>query len=284
MATRSLRWAPFPHDVKAFAYPGPALAKAWPALHAGDLEPWPDEARAAALLKAAGKAAPRLDAAALAGALQEAWRAFHHGAFQSAFEQGEALGPVGTSVAVKALGIHASYLVTADADRIKRFQLAAELAENAVAALPKEANSHYRLAFALGRYSQGISILKALQQGIAGRVRKALEETLKLAPKHAEAHTAMALYHGEIVAKVGGMLAGLTYGAKATDARKHMQTALKLTPAAPIVHLEHGNLVLLLDGDAGEDAAATAYETASKCTPRDAMEALDAAQARSLIE
>ena len=57
MATRSLRWAPFPHDVKAFAYPGPALAKAWPALHAGDTEPYPDAKRAQALIDAAGKAA-----------------------------------------------------------------------------------------------------------------------------------------------------------------------------------------------------------------------------------
>src|SRR3546814_2220743 len=32
----------------------------------------------------------------------------------------------------------------------------AQLAEAAVEALPEEANSHYRLAFALGRYSQGI--------------------------------------------------------------------------------------------------------------------------------
>jgi hypothetical protein len=284
MATRSLRWVALPFDATAFAYPGAALAKAWPALHAGDLEPWPDHARAAALLKAGGKAAPRIDAAALASALQEAWRAFHRGDFQAAYEQGEALGPIGASVAVKALGIHATHLVSGEADRIKRFQLGAELAEAALVTLPKEANSHYRLAFALGRYSQGISILKALQQGIAGRVRKALDETLKLAPKHAEAHTAMALYHGEIVAKVGGMLAGLTYGAKATEAVKHMQAALKLTPAAPIVHLEHGNLLLLQGGATSEDAAADAYERAATCKPRDAMEALDAAHARSLIE
>ncbi len=284
MATRSQRWAAFPHDAKPFAYPGPALAKAWPVLHAGDAEPWPDAGHAAQLLKASGKAAPKLDAAELADALQAAWRAFHHGEFQAAFEQGVALGPVGASVAVKALGIHATYLVPADAERLKRYQHAAELAEAAIKALPKDPNSHYRLAFALGRYSQGISILKALQQGIAGRVRKALEQTLALAPKHAEAHTAMALYHAEIVAKVGAMLAGLTYGAKANDANKHMQTALKLTPAAPITHLEHGNLILLLQGDAGENDAASAYERAAHCTPRDAMEALDAAQARSLIE
>src|SRR3546814_2900382 len=54
-------WAAFPHDAKAYAFAGDALKKAWPKLHAGDCEPFPDDKRAAALLKAAGKAAPKLD-------------------------------------------------------------------------------------------------------------------------------------------------------------------------------------------------------------------------------
>jgi hypothetical protein len=36
------QWAKFPHDAKAFAYAGDALKKAWPQLHAGDAEPFPD--------------------------------------------------------------------------------------------------------------------------------------------------------------------------------------------------------------------------------------------------
>lgn len=159
-----------------------------------------------------------------------------------------------------------------------------QVAPEAAQALPDEANSHYRLAFALGRYSQGLSIAKALKLGIAGKVRSALDRTLALAPKHAEAHTALALYHAEIVAKVGSLLAGLTYGAKASEAERHIQAALKLTPQAPIVHVEHANLLLLLDPDDNEDAAAAAYERAAQCPPRDAMEALDAAWAREQIE
>ena len=192
-------WAPFPLDAKSYAYAGDALKKAWPKLHAGDCEPFPDAKHATALLKAAGKAAPRLDAESLASELQDAWRAFHHGDFKAAFDAGEKLGPVGASVAVKALGIHATHLVDDEAEKLKRFEQAAKLAETAVKALPDEANSHYRHAFALGRYSQGLSIAKALQQGIAGKVREALDATLELAPKHAEAHTALALYHAEII-------------------------------------------------------------------------------------
>ncbi|ODS63360.1 MAG: hypothetical protein ABS41_05805 [Arenimonas sp. SCN 70-307] len=285
MATKKSAWAKFPHAAKAYDYPGDKLAKAWAALHAGDAEPFPDDKRAAALIKAAGKAAPKgVDAAALAEALQEAWRDFHRGDFQQAFEAGQALGPVGASVACKALAIHASYLVDDEDEQLRRYEQAGKLAEAAIAALPGEANSHYRFAHAMGRYSQGISIAKALKLGLATKVRKALEQALELAPKHAEAHTALGLYHAEIIDKVGSMIGGLTYGAKASEAEKHIATALKLTPASPIAHVEHANLLLLLHGDKREDDAAGAFEKAAKLKPRDAMEALDADFARAQIE
>lgn len=284
MAAKSA-WAAFPLDAKGFAYAGDALKKAWPRLHAGDCEPFPDDKRAAALIKAAGKSAPKgMDAAGLASALQDAWRAFHRGDFKAAFEAGDKLGPAGASVAAKALGIHATYLLDDDAEKLKRFEQAAGLAEAAIRALPDEANSHYRHAFALGRYSQGLSIAKALKQGIAGKVRASLDAALDLAPKHAEAHTALALYHAEIIGKIGAMIGGLTYGAKASEAESHIKTALKLTPDSPIAHIEHGNVLMLLHGEKREDAAAAAYEKAARLKPADAMEALDAAYARAQLE
>ena len=284
MAARS-SWAAFPHEAKGFTFAGDALKKAWPRLHAGDCEPFPDAKRAAALIAASGKATPKgLDAQTLATTLQDAWRAFHRGDFKVAFEAGQSVGPLGASVAVKALGIHATYLVDDDAERLARFEQAARLAEAAIKALPEEANSHYRHAFALGRYSQGLSIAKALKAGIAGKVRSALERTLALAPKHAEAHTAMALYHAEIIGKVGSVIGGLTYGAKAAEAEKHIATALKLTPDSPIAHIEYGNVLMLLHGDKKEDAAAGEYEKAARLKPLDAMESLDAAYAAAQLE
>ena len=253
MATRKKAgWAPFPHASKAYDYAGAALAKAWPALHAGDGEPFPDDKRAAALIKAAGKSAPKgMDAATLALQLQEAWRAFQ---------------------------------VDDEDEQVLRYQRAAELAEAAIAALPGEANSHYRHAFALGRYSQRIAITKALKMGLAVKVRTDLERTLELAPGHAEAHTALALYHAEIISKIGSLIGGMTYGAKASEAEKHIAQALKLTPDSPIAHVEHANLLLLLHGDRKESAAAKAFEKAGKLKPRDAMEALDGEYARAQIE
>ena len=285
MASKKSSWAKFPHDQKTYDFSGDKLKKAWPALHSGDGEPYPDDKRAAILIKAAGKSAPKsLSAEDLASQLQQAWAAYHHGDFQQAFELSEVLGPVGASVACKALGIHSTYLVDDEGEQLKRFEQAGKLAEAAMAALPNEANSHYRYAFAMGRYSQGISIVKAIKLGLASKVRKALDKTLELSPKHAEAQTGLALYHAEIINKIGAMIGGMTYGAKASEAEKLMTSALKLAPDSPIAHLEHGNMLMLLYGDKKEDAAANAIEKASKLKPKDAMEKLDAEHAKAQLE
>src|SRR6185437_14272637 len=166
-------WAAFPHPDKAFDYAGDKLAKAWPKLHAGDQEPFPDDKHVAKLLKA--NAALGKDAAKSAAQLQDAWRAFHRGDFQDAYDAGVALKALGASVAIKAGGIHATYLVDDTAAKTKRYESLAALAESAIDALPDDANAHYRYAFALGRLSQTISIGKALAQGLAGKVRAALD-------------------------------------------------------------------------------------------------------------
>ena len=282
MATKKTAWAAFPGKAAAFIYDGAKLHKAWDALHAGDGEPYPDEKRAEALLKAAGKQAPALNAAQLAEHLQDAWRAFHAGEFQQAYELGTSLGPVGASVACKALGIHTTYLVKKPDDQLERFQQTGELGDQAMLALPKEANSHYRMAFGNGRYSQGISITKALKMGIATKVKNALDTCLKLNPKHAEAHLASALWHAEIISKVGAMIGGLTYGAKRKLAEEHMKAALKLAPKMPIVHVEHAQMLLLLDED-NEQEAADAFERATLLNPLDAMDFLDARFAQEQI-
>ena len=86
-------WKAFPHPDKAYDYAGDKLAKAWTKLHAGDQEPFPDEKHVVKLLKANPKLGK--DAAKIADALQDAWRAFHRGDFHEAYEAGVALKALG---------------------------------------------------------------------------------------------------------------------------------------------------------------------------------------------
>lgn len=278
------QWIAFPHPAKSFDFAGEKLQKNWSLLHAGDQEAFPDAKWAAAAIKAAPQPKLKLDADALATEAQDAWRAFHRGDFREAFERGEKLGVWGAVVACKSQGIHAARLIEDEKLRMAEFQQSAGRALEASAKWPQCGNAYYQHALAVGRYSQAISITQALSQGLAGKVKASLDSTLKLAPKHAEAMLALALYHAEIVGKVGGMLAGLTYGAKASIAEQHMAAALKLIPHAPIAHIEHGNMLMALHGAKREDEAAAAYAKAAALKPRDAMEALDAAYAKSQIE
>lgn len=278
------RWKAFPHASKDFDYAGPALEKAWPRLHRGDCEPFPDAAGLKALVDAEPKLKPAMALDEAATILQDAWRAYHRGDFATAVELGQSVGLLGTNVAVKATNIYATYLEENEAAKLALFQGSVERAEKLQAATKKLANAYYLHAQALGRYSQGISIAKALTQGLAGKVRASLDTALALAPKHADSHIALGTYHSEIIAKVGGMIGGLTYGASKDDGVKHFETALKLNPDSAIARIEYANGLVMMFGNSKMKQAVALYTEASKAEPADAMECLDVELAKEELE
>jgi tetratricopeptide (TPR) repeat protein len=255
------KWAKFPHPSKSFEHDAAGLKKHWARLHKGDCEPFPKDA-----------------------AVVDAWRAFHAGDFAKAVETGHAAGGAGINAAVKAQTVYATYLEKADKAKIALCEEAAGWAQERRADAPKDANAHYLYAFALGRYGQGISVAKALAQGFGGKIKDALLTTIKLQPKHADAHTAYGSYQAEVVAKVGGLVAGMTYGAKKDSALDYFAKALKLNPESAIAHIEYANGLILLFGKARLDEATKLYEAAAACQPADAMEQMDVALARSELE
>jgi tetratricopeptide (TPR) repeat protein len=255
------KWVKFPYADKTYVYDSASLKKHWDRLHRGDREPFPKDA-----------------------AVQNAWRHFHAGEFQQAVEVGAKAGGAGVNTAVKAQTVYANYLEKNEKVKLGLFEEAAGWAEARQTEAPKDANAYYLHAFALGRYSQGISIAKALAQGFGGRVKSALTTALKLNPSHADAHIAFGSYQAEIIAKVGALVASMTYGAKKEAALEHYRKALKLNPDSAIAHIEYGNGLILLTGKSAVDEATKLYEQAVKCQPADAMERLDVELARSELE
>jgi tetratricopeptide (TPR) repeat protein len=220
----------------------------------------------------------------LAARLAEAWRAYHRGDFEAAWRDGQELGVLGASVAGKAAGVYATYLEDSPARAQALLEQAVALTARAAAAAPDVANAHYFHAFVLGRLSQRLSILKALAAGHATRVRDSLERVLELEPRHADAHIALGLFHAEVVGKVGALAARLTYRASAAEAVKHFKEAVRLCPDSAIAHMEYANGLLALEGGAREAEARRLYERAAALEPRDAMERLDAEQARAELD
>jgi tetratricopeptide (TPR) repeat protein len=250
-------WVKFPYVHKDYVYEGPALRKNWERLHRGDCEPFPKSE-----------------------AVQEAWRLYHAGDFGAAVEAGVAAGLDGYSAANKAAAIYATYLEKSDAKKLKILSEAMARGEEAMTARPKDANAFYFYALSAGRYSQGISVAKALAQGLGGRVRDALREAIKLQPKHADAHIALGSWNAEIVGKVGAMMAKLTYGATKDAALESYQKAIKLNPDSAIARIEYANGLALLFGKERLKEAEKLYAEAAKMKAADAMERLDAESAK----
>lgn len=267
---------------------GAELRERWNRLHQTDREPWPDARSIGKLARGRAQLASFIEenggAARMAGTLQDAWRSFHSGGFAQAILAGEKLGVLGASVANKAAAVDSLYSKRSAAQLLEALESAIARGEQAVTALPDHPNAHYTLALVLGRYSQRISILKALATGLAGRVREHLERTLSLEPRHAEAHLAFGLYHAEIVGKLGSLAASLTYGATASAAIGHFRQALELAPSSPIIRMEYAHGLLLLDPARHLPQAQELYAQAAACEPADAMERLDVARARRGLE
>lgn len=255
------KWTAFPYADKAYIYTAATLKKNWDRLHRGDCEPFPTDAK-----------------------VQDAWIAYHAGEFEAAAELGLKAGTAGHNAANKAACIYANYLEKSEARKLKLYEEAAARCEALQKKEPGNVNAYYLHAYALGRYSQGISVVKALSQGLGGKVKASLEHALKLVPGHADAHIALGTYHAEIIDKVGALIGGMTYGAKAETGMTHFAKALKLNPDSAIARIEYANGMIMLHGKSRMKDAEKLYQDAAKCKPMDAMERLDVELAKSELE
>ena len=254
------QWTAFPY-AGDYKFDVASLQKNWARLHAGDCEPLPKEA-----------------------AVLQAWVLFHNGELQQAAEAGIKAGGHGLTVANKATSIYANYLEKKEKSKLDLLMEVASRAEAQQAADPKNPNAWYWQAYAIGRYSQGISVAKALAQGLGSKVKQSLEQTIKLCPKHADAHIALAAFHAEVIDKVGLLIGGMTYGAKKELGMVLFREALKLNPGSAIAMMEYANGMVMLEGDKKMKDATTLYEQAAATKPLDAMERLNVEMAKAELE
>lgn len=254
------KWIAFPH-LGDYPFDVASVRRDWARLHAGDAEPLPR------------------DEAVLA-----AWVLFHSGEFQQAAQAGLAAGGDGITVANKATCIYANYLEKKEKTKLDLLMEVAQRAEAQTIADAKNANAWYWQAYALGRYSQGISVARALAQGLGSKVKESLERTIQLQPKHADAHVALGVFHAEVIDKVGSLIGGMTHGAKKDTGLRLFQDGLKLHPASAIGMIEYANGLVMLEGDRKMKEATKLYEQAAKSKPVDAKERLEVEMAKAELE
>jgi tetratricopeptide (TPR) repeat protein len=250
------QWTAFPY-AGDYAFDIASVKKNWARLHAGDAEPMPKDVK-----------------------VLQAWALFHSGEFQKAVDLGIKLGGDGLTVANKAACVYATYLEKQEKARLELFLEVARRAEAQVKNEPLNINAQYWQAYALARYSQGISVAKALAQGLGSKVKVSLENVIKLEPKHADAHIALGSFHAEVIDKVGSLIGGMTYGARKDTGLALLQQALRLNFESAIGMIEYANAMLMLDGEKMLKEATRLYQQAAAAKPLDAMERLDVEMAK----
>ena len=253
-------WTAFPYTGE-YRFDADSVRDLWARLHRGDVEPLPRDTW-----------------------LLQGWALFHNGEFQSACDAGIKLGGAGITLANKAQAVYANYLEPGEKARLDLFTEVAERARMHTEREPDNPNAWYWHAYALGRYSQGISVAKALAQGLGSKVKESLEQTIRLAPRHADAHVALATFHAEVIDKVGSLIGGMTYGARRETGLKLFQEALLLNPDSAIALIENANGLVMLQGDESLDEATALYQRAAATRPLDAAERLDVELARAELQ
>jgi hypothetical protein len=252
-------WTPFPHAA-LYAFDTARVRAQWADLHRGDQEPLPQ------------------DPAAL-----EAWVLYHRGEFQAAAEAGDAAGDAGAIAANKARLIYADYLEPTDQARLDLFMDVATRCEKLARDQPALVNAHYLHGYALGRYSQVVSVAKSLAKGMGTQVKTAFETTLRLQPEHADAYIALAAFHAEVIDKVGPLIGQLTYGAKRSTSLDLFAQGMERIPQAAIALTEYAQGLLMLDGEARDAEAQALYQRAAKAKPLDATEHLGVARVQAAL-
>lgn len=231
------------------------MAEQWPVLHAGDGEPLPDDSE-----------------------IEKGWLHFHNGAFDEAIAVAQQQGDAGASLLLKSMATRSFYLIaepTVKAESLKTVVSEAEVWQF------RNINATYQLAYALGRYGQTISVAKALKEGLAGQVEKALSWVLEKQPNHADAHTALAMYQAEIIGKLGKLAAKLTYGVQVDSSIAHFEQAIALAPQSVSALTSYADGLLLMFGGKKRTQAIDYYQQAAAISPYDVLSALDVYLAKS---
>lgn len=253
------RWKTFSPPAP-FAFDAAQIAGHWARLHARDQEPLPQEP-----------------------ALLQAWSLFHNGAWEDAHRAGLRLGASGLTVANKAACVYALRLETRPTERLVLCEAVAQRAQAHAHSQPDNPNAHYLLACALGQYSQGVSVAQALAQGLGGRIKAALETTIALQARHADAHFALGAFHAEIIDKIGPLIAHMTYGARKEVSLQMFQQGFALQPDSPLGLVEYATALRVLEGDARTQEARTLCARAAALQALDAHEYLEIAAAREAL-
>ena len=216
-----------------------------------------------------------LTSSAFAQSQQAAQSLFDEGKWQEAAAAAAALNTsAGYALAAEASTAGAS--LVADAQKKALFTKAQDYAKKAISMDANNADAYFELARAQGRLAQSAGIMQSL--GLAGDMKKNLEQAIKLRPNMAGAYVALGLWNANLDAK--GLAARAATGANRNQVVPNFEKAIALEPGVVTHRLEYANALLLQ----GNKAAARAQlEKAAAAEARTYWEKRDQAVAQAIL-
>ncbi len=254
-------WTPCTVDGSQLDLIGPALRGKWDTLHMGNHEPYPSDE-----------------------ALRNVWRLYHLGHFAEGVGAAEKLGDAGLTPLAFCATIHAHYVERDEQLKTEIFRQTIDLCEEAHVRGWSTANFHYMYAVTLGRYSQTMTVLEALTDGLATRIKEQIDLCLAIDEHHAEALATLAGWHTAITSESGEMMARIMYGATEEAAIENYEKAVQSAPNSPVPYVEFAQGLEKLYGVEGAaDRIRDNLQKGLAMKPVDAMQLLDAKHAAALL-
>ncbi|RFA31006.1 hypothetical protein CAI21_03270 [Alkalilimnicola ehrlichii] len=277
----TIEWTPWPDEYPSFDYSAEELFEHWEALHTRDHVPRPSADYVLSMAES-----PPDEPHTAAAELLDGWRQFHAGNFQEAYEIGISQGRAGYFLANRAWLTHALHLIEDEALRLEKLEAGIRQIEQQILA-SEVPPTYWELAGAAmvyGQYSKLISSTRAAREGVPGRVKELAEAALE---QHAEIPSALGVmggYHTEVIDRVGGMLARMTYGARRDTAREYFERTLAIDPELIQARVEYAEALLRLYGDRHADEAKAQLEHALSIEPKNAEDYLEQLRAKQVRE
>ncbi len=284
----AFQWQAFPYEQAPYDYSGERLNEYWFQLNRATDYPFPDARYLSSVLAANAElklATPEFESIEqLAAKLQQAWREFYKGNFQTAVQQGYAIGPLGHGVAFYA---QATYGLRLENDKDKRHALWEDIItrhEKTAELTRHDSMARYFAFYAMARLSEEISSPTVLSRGYMDTMTSELNSMAEAEPYNVFVLAAKGSMDAGIVRKMGHFMGRMAYGANDDVVENYYAAALAQNRRIANVHLEAAQSLLYIHKQKALDRALEQMRIAANITPLSAMETLDSFHAKKLLK
>lgn len=289
-------WKPFPYDQSAFDYSGDKLRAAWPRLTRGfGGYPFPDaawvtkmaashpDAVAKTVAASSGFSGKPEEAQAYAEKLQDVWRKVFRGNFAQAKQDGLALGLGGQVPAMFAQVLYAMFLAPTS-DKQQLLEEVISYTDEAGPLLNADPIAQFGRAYAKARLAEELPVPVVLKRGYTGEIPKELDAILAKQPNQPFALALYGGYEAGVIRKVGKLVGRMTYGVSAEQMEQYFARSFRASDDLPIGHYEYANALGYVYGGDEQQKALEQLKKAVAIKPINAMEALEVAHAKQLLQ